>query len=628
MKKIRAITALSLCMIILAGIFSGCDRDNMVSPGPTQSGEGEAGTRAEAEFTIAASYEEVYNAIINQSNVAFGLSRAEMAVEDSMDMAVAAAEGAEAPVAHGAESYNAAGYEDYSKTNVQVEGIDEGDIVKTDGSYIYILKNSGELVIAKADGADTAILSTLRLYEQDEAAGYQHASELYVSGDYVVAIVDSYSNESGKELTKLVAIEVSDRESPKHSYEVGQDGYKMSSRMIGSTIYLMSTYGVYSPVEGDIETFVPGFMAADGSRSYIDADCIAIMPQIDSTQYTLVSAYDLSTGARLGSSTVLGGYGTVYMNSENLYIAIQRYREVAGESYADGVYTVTEYTSGEVTELVRLDITSGVPVIAATATVEGYLNNQFSMDEYSGHLRMVVTVNMNRWKLYYDPQHDFTNYEWEDEGMVASNSLFVLDGGLNIVGKIEELAENETIQSARFQGEIGYFVTFRRTDPLFAVDLSDPANPTILSALKIPGFSEYLHIFGEGRLLGIGMSADEDTGMTSGMKLSMFNTENPKDVTEKHVLPLDVGYSTALDNHKAILISAEKDVIAFPTGMGYQVYGYSDESGFYLRAEIGTGDMGYDARGLYIGDTAYIVGSSAIYVLDLAGFSLAATVTF
>lgn len=178
-------------------------------------------------------------------------------------------------------------------------------------------------------------------------------------------------------------------------------------------------------------------------------------------------------------------------------------------------------------------------------------------------------------------------------------------------------------------GNVGYFVTFRQTDPLFSVDLSDPANPKVLGELKIPGFSTYLHPYGENLLLGIGYDADEDTGWTECVKLSMFDVSDPANVKEVHKNSLvDFTYTGVEVDHKAALIDAKKGIIGFPA-RGYQdngeynvylVFGYDGETGFYQKFSEGYA-MGYDAelhefkyelfssdcRGAYIGDTFYMI---------------------
>ena len=137
------------------------------------------------------------------------------------------------------------------------------------------------------------------------------------------------------------------------------------------------------------------------------------------------------------------------------------------------------------------------------------------------------------------------------EKTVTTNTLYVLDDKLKELSRIEELAPDESIYSARFIGNTGYFVTFRQMDPLFSVDLSDPKKPEILGALKIPGFSEYLHPYGDGLLLGIGMDTDPTGMTTNGVKLSMFDVSDPKDVREIQKYVIEGAYSTdAAYNYK------------------------------------------------------------------------------
>lgn len=206
----------------------------------------------------------------------------------------------------------------------------------------------------------------------------------------------------------------------------------------------------------------------------------------------------------------------------------------------------------------------------------------------------------------------------------------MFDENLDLIGKIDGLAKNEKVYSVRFSGDTAYFVTFRTVDPLFTVDLSDPANPVILSELKIPGFSNYLHPYSDGLLFGLGQDADERTGWTRGMKLSMFDVSDPHAVSEKHCLKLDSYSSEALYNHKAILVSAEKDLIGFPTETGYVIYGYDTEKGFYKKAETALEKLwaSHDIRGLYSGDYVYIVTQDFTAVMRMADLELLTTVGY
>jgi uncharacterized secreted protein with C-terminal beta-propeller domain len=544
-------------------------------------------------------------------------------------------------------SQTSAGAAGYSRTNVQVPGVDEGDIVKTDGQYIYVLRNS-ELIVFKADGASTARVSSLKIgsgdsgvkpmpYDQkapeNTVSVSEYASDLYVSGD-TAAVITSYNSfmpytedDSGKEIAKPVntnkqiakvyMVDISDRSAPSVKTELGQDGTVLTSRLIGSTLYLISNYYVYNIKESDSGTFVPRLYAGSGGAA-VSFKCIAIMPDLNSAAYTVVCAYDLGKGALTANQSILGGGTTVYMNEDTLYVASTVNKQTAGNEHTESVYTVVDYTSASVTDIASFSL----PALTAKASgsVAGSLYGQFALDEYGGNLRVVTTTFSQSWSEYTDKAMGFVNYKWKEPS--SANTLTVLGGDLSVIGSMGDLAPKEQVYSVRFDGPTAYIVTFRQVDPLFAVDLTDPKNPTVKSALKIPGFSEYLHVYGDGRLFGLGMDADESTGRTSGMKLTMFDTTNPDDVRVKNSLKLDTDWSTALYNHKAILISPEKGIIAFPADNGYDIYGYSDDQGFFKRAHIDTLQWSGDSRGLYIDNLAYIVDQSSIFVLDMSEFLL------
>jgi len=538
---------------------------------------------------------------------------------------------------------------DHSGTNVQVEGIDEGDIVKTDGIYIYSLRD-GKLSIFKADGANTRLISTTEVVKppseqpatiyNDMAYDYtyENATEMYLCGKYAVVITQFNHSEHRYEpysykydqISKTYIYDVSNPASPALAYNLGQDGYILTSRMVGNTLYLLSSHSVYSIEEDAPETFVPALYTNDEKR-LIAPDCIAIMPYINSTTYTVVSTIDVPSGKVSTNQTLLGGGSVVYMSAQNIYITSYEYKSV--ESTRDyGIYTVVDYLNYTLTNITRLDISNGNVKVAAYGSIPGSLGNQFYMDEYNGYLRVVTTDDSYKYSITTDAFFGTTDYKWGDAG--SSNGLYILDMALNCVGSVENLAQGERVYSVRFDGNIGYFVTFRTVDPLFAVDLSNPQKPVVLSALKIPGFSQYLHVYADGLLFGLGYSADETTGWRESMKISMFDTSDPRNVTEAHTLLLNSYYSTALYNHKAILIDQGKNIIGFPAGSEYLVYGYDNQTGFFRRASINlNGNLwdkyGWeDSRGLYISEFFYVVSGNSIGIIDMKNFNLVKTVSY
>jgi uncharacterized secreted protein with C-terminal beta-propeller domain len=251
----------------------------------------------------------------------------------------------------------------------------------------------------------------------------------------------------------------------------------------------------------------------------------------------------------------------------------------------------------------------------ANGKVDGRIIGQFAMDERDGYFRIVTTNEPYRYTTYTDEEYGFVNYRYPEERSPSSSGLYILDKDMEIVGSLTGLGENETVYSVRFSGDTAYFVTYRQTDPLFAVDVSDPGEPRLMSALKIPGFSEYLHPYGEGLLLGLGMgSEDPEQTWQDRVKLSMFDVSDPYDVSELSVLLLDAYYTPALNDHHAILVDSEKNLIGFATDTGYEVYRYTD-SGFVRQTVIDIEGYTWDTRSLYIGDWLYIITENKMFIV-------------
>ena len=503
----------------------------------------------------------------------------------------------------------------YSETNTQVEGVDEADVTKTDGRCIYTL-SGGRLHIVRADGGTLEPEAEVVL---PGGGSGMRALELYVKGGRLVVMQSGWL--SGNErnaaqtgaagaagcpegwYTQAAVYDIADPENPALLGVLGQAGEYLSSRLAGDTLYLVTTYRLPDKAKkGEKETYVPCLYTQESGAVMAAAD-VCIPPEPSERQYTVAASVDIRRPQEhLASKTVLGGGDSLYANTETLLLAVPR--SVKGE----------EGRTGTVTDLLRFSLEEGDITLAASGTVPGTLLNQFSMDEYKGVFRVVTTLSggtetIGDGVVSYEP--------WE-----TVNCLYTLDGEMRLLGKVEGLAKGEQVYSVRFCGDIGYFVTFRQIDPLFAVDLTDPASPKVLSALKIPGFSEYLHPYAPGLLFGFGRQADPYTGEVRGLKLSMFDVSDPADVTEAYTLPLDAGWSEVSDNHKAILIDAGRNLIGFPADFRYFLYGYSPERGFYLRAELPLNFGGAYARGLYIGETFYTVEEGGICAYSLLDFQM------
>lgn len=523
---------------------------------------------------------------------------------------------------------------DYSDTNNQVEGVQEADIIKTDGEYIYAAVD-GDVYLLRENGGNPEILSKIEKKagtELDEKDG-AHEAEEYVNNIYVtetrlvlmkytvdystyedavaedVAIAGCYV---GQGTYTAAVYDIADRSHPVLLNELGQSGTLISSRMVGDILYLVYSYYVPGEIdETDPSTYVPALYLGD-AKTEVAADDIMLLGEPGAAQYLTVSSIDVGSPAEfLDTQSILGCGSDIYCNSETLVVALTTMEE-------------TNDVSKDKTELFRFSLKDGAVTMESQGSVPGYVLNQFSMDEYNGYFRIVTTENVT----HYFNEGGIASAEQEK----TRNHLFVLDESMNIVGSIEDLARGESIYSARFMGDTGYFVTYRQVDPLFTVDLSTPSEPKILSELKVPGFSNYLHPFGDGLLLGFGQNSDEESGEIQGLKLSMFDTSDPAAVAEKHSELLGEKYmwSNAIGNHKAILVDSEKNLIGFPAENEYMLYSYSPKSGFQKIAQLtleadGPGDMDYDLRGFYVDDVFYLYSPSGLAAFSMEDFSRIST---
>lgn len=609
-----------------------------------------------------------------------------------------------------ATSQGAAGdkNDDYSQTNTQVKNVDEADIVKTDGKYIYRLNSSNQLAIVKADKGQLTMVSKIDCTAYTGTEYKPYPSEFYVYGDTLVIVQSMQSmqgtaRQSGKPTngtyiaydmvygynnsTCVSVYDIADRAHPKLVAAPGQSGGYLSSRMVDNVLYLITNYYLYGEAdEKDPATFVPVLIDGD-IRTPMLPQNVVISAQPQGRQYLVVTALDVrSPKTRLSAQTVLGCGSTMYAGTENLLIAsvgndvkeeiaagggqtvkttagvpqTTIAKEPAAESsggYTPGVdavdpapafapaapdekvavpTTVTKPAAGSgsgnssnsgsgtattvtyttVTRLIRFSLNKGAIKLEATGKVPGSLLNQFSMDEYDSTYRLVTTQDGYSQTVVGSGKDATVSWGQTAE---TSNALYTLSMNLTVLGRIENVAKGERVYSVRFDGTIGYFVTFRQTDPLFAVDLTDPKNPKILSALKIPGFSEYLHPYSDGLLFGFGKSAS-DTGRVTGLKLSMFDVSDPANVTEKQMLELPYGWSEASYNHKAILVSPDRGLIAFAANNQYVIYTYSADKGFAKAAEVTFGDYAYDMRGLYIGSVFYVTSYNRIAAYAMSDY--------
>lgn len=490
------------------------------------------------------------------------------------------------------------GDDSHSETTTQVEGVDEADIVKTDGKYIYILTHiDGTKIKIVEAGAKPRQLSSITIDED------VYSNNLYLSGDRLVVLCGVNDEKE----TRALIYDISDPEKPKKLEACSQSGYLNTSRLIGNKLYLISNYyiNVNRIVKSDTESYIP-YIKCGEYNGTVAPETVHFYDDCKNPEYTIISAFNIKDSSLISTQSVLGGTETVYASTDNIIVA-------------DGGY--------EKTQIARFKILDGKIELKASGELEGRLLNQFSIDEYKEHFRFVLTETVVT-KEGEVVNNGSTVTKTVDETTTV-NSLVILNGDLKETGKITDIAPDERVYSVRFMGDTAYFVTFRQVDPLFSVDVSNPKSPKIIGALKIPGFSNYLFPYGDGKLLGIGQNADELTGRTGSIKLSMFDISDPSNVAENDKTDIPAVYSEALYNHKAVLVDVGRNIIAFS---GYGVYNaksffvYSYENGSFIkRLEA---PMAIDAnigRGMYIGKTFYIVTDRKIDYYNIASFEKSGT---
>lgn len=556
----------------------------------------------------------------------------------------------------------------YSKTNVQVEGVDEADIVKTDGVYIYQV-NRERVVVARAQpAADMAVVSTLDFTGKDFSP-----LEMYVDEKYLVVIGTThspvyqpmYKDQSQnsrmimppyprRDTVKAIIYNIEDKSGIKQIRELEINGNYVSSRKIGSSFYLIANQYLYYYPGNEIENPRPLYRDTAVQDSFIEIDYpnIKCFPDFIQPGYLVVAGLNLDQPEQEASvASYLGSGENIYASTGNLYVAVTGYQQFSGME--------KRLLSGRVppnnsnfTKIYRFKLSEGQVTYTAQGEVPGNILNQFSMDENQGNFRIATT------------QGEI----WRTDEYTSRNNVFILDSNLDITGRLENIAPGEKIYSARFIGDRGYLVTFKTVDPFFVIDLKDPHNPAILGALKIPGYSDYLHPYDENHVIGFGKDTVElsskiapDQGGTTmafytGMKMALFDVtdvQNPVEMFRETIGDRGTD-SDLLQNHKALLFDKDKNLLAFPVTVmtvdnsqaapdgsipqygnfafqGAYVYNLDLTNGFSLKGKIThlskddylkAGSNWYNsdkniARILYINDNLYTLSNSFIVANQL-----------
>ncbi len=476
----------------------------------------------------------------------------------------------------------------YSTTNTQVEGIDEADVVKTDGKYIYIGGNN----VVRIVGADHGMLSdetAIRL------ATNKNVNEIYVADNRLVILGTKWvDTDTRKDSTDTVLnektigivspsyrqkhytfVDVYDITNPlKPAYIKGHEmeGSYQSSRKNGEIVYLVTNLHSY----GDIVLPMMRDTATGNKEFQLELDDVMIMPRHPSAGYLIISAINVNNEEKTEVEAITAYGMTMYMNDSAMYLAAN--------------------DSNNTSTIIKFALKGTKVGYAGSGNVKGSVLNQFSMDEYEENLRVATTT-------------------WDKE-----NALYVLDPSLNIVGSVTGLAKGESIYSVRFMGDKGYIVTFRTIDPLFIFDLSNPTKPVVTGELKIPGFSNYLHPVGENLILGIGKDTydtyrKDNNGneivigtRQGGIKYSLFDVSDmgkPKEIS-KYVIGDSGSYTDALNNHKAIMMDQKSEKVALDAYLTYENQEKADQQGAVI---ISYDDNQLSLKGILVSEPSGVYGN-------------------
>lgn len=584
--------------------------------------------------------------------------------------------------------------EEYSTTNVQVENVDEPDFLKNDDKYAYIVSGD-KLTIIEAHPAESAkiilkigldipqgqSLQNIFLNKDRLVIFYQDHSETDYIPEYGFAPSKVYSA-----LSHAVILDVSDKESPKIVKDYSINGYYNGARMIGDNVYLVTVNEVNYP-----RPIIP--LIREASDVIVRPDVFYFDNPEQYYNFNTVTAFGIFEDKISAETFLMSGSGTIYVSESNIYITYQKnlpynyYHAQEKSRFFDAILPVLpsdlqqkimaitqdgaiseqekwsrvsdllqdaynrmsqseksalfekiqdaiskyddkvqQQTLKTVVHKIAMD---GISLkYVAKAEVPGRLLNQFSMDESGDRFRIATTMEYYAYKP------------------VLYNNVYVLDQGMNLVGSLEKIAPDESIYSTRFMGDRLYMVTFKRIDPFFVIDMSSDT-PKVLGALKIPGYSNYLHPYDENHVIGIGKDTKENQyGGTEvlGVKVALFDVT---DVTNPVELDVEtIGKqgteSEVLHDHKALLFDREKNVLSIPiweqnqmmydssrpyvepnVWRGFYVYGISTDSGFALKGKIvHSNSTGYDysmaSRSFYIGDVLYTVTSNLMKMNDIS----------
>ena len=506
----------------------------------------------------------------------------------------------------------------HGETNTQVQGVGESDILKNDGQYLYYLRHSFDR-FGNSEDYSLFILRPLPANNMQLVsrtiipASFASDMEMYVMGDRLAVVYTSYGDDVR---ANARLYDISDRANPVELRHFAQEGTLTTSRLLNGRVYLLSNHWKTLDFRTRGDSIPPGdilpLVYEDSRAVLLPPERIAVLPEANEPSYLILSSIDVNdANADTESAAILGAGTQVYCSMDALYVARMRYTRGDIHPWA----RIGWWGIADQTVIYRFDLLpNGQIRPGPQGEVKGVPLNQFSMDEHNGYFRIATTAPCD-----------------QDESV---NIITILDSNLRQVSTIEGIAPTERIQSARFMGDMGYIVTFRDTDPLYVIDLSNPRAPKILGELKITGFSGYLHPWGDKHLVGVGPDGC-DVGLNGDTKVSLFDISDPADPREVDRVIVPSSHVGIQHNHKIFVPVPEKGVFGLPI---YDTdHGGSSFYTFRVQGSTISGLHRLDAvespvnhswgwtqqpvveRGTFIGDTWYVIGSER----SLAAYSMA-----
>lgn len=497
----------------------------------------------------------------------------------------------------------------YGTTNTQEQDVDEGDLIKTDGKYLYVTRCNNS-VVSIVDIQE----NKLEKISQIEIETDEDIQELYLNGKTLIIVGTAYdfTQTETKENTTSGArlygadiaygignlfvkvYDISNVKEPKLVTEYSQQGQYKNSRMIGTKLYCVSTYYV-NVARDDYKDYCIPETTINGVCEPVPAGCISVIEDSKSSTYAVITTLDISKDKEPESEAILGDCDNLYASSQGLFLSENDWSE-----------------KSEFTKIYRFEYTETGIEYMCMGKVPGYIKNQFAMSYDGEYFKIATTKNE-------------TNVDGDAMWMSIddrTNNLYILNNQMQIVGKVEDLAKGEMIQSVRYIGNTAYVVTFRQTDPLFVIDLSDPTKPTVKGELKITGFSEYLHPITNNLLIGVGQDGRE-SGTNGDCKISLFDVSDPNKPFEASKVTVSNGsanvYSPVSYNHKCFVKLSENE-FAVPFTLYRLVYQNNEYANyaFYIRYKVENGTVKEVARynlteqcdilgGTYVGNTFFAI---------------------